>query len=57
MGFPGVMELDTTQVDVTSDPINIPNGLIFGDRLVTSAYVSLKYVDNTKCYGLTFFLS
>ena len=48
--FPGVMELDTTQVDVTSDPINIPDGLIFGDRIVTSVYVSLMY-----SYGLAIF--
>ena len=40
MEFPGVMELDETKPDSTSGPIYIPDGLIFGDKIVTSAYVS-----------------
>jgi hypothetical protein len=39
--LPGVLELDRTQVDATSDAITIPNGFIFGDEIVTVAYVSL----------------
>lgn len=42
MTFPGAKELDNTRPDATSDPIYIPDGLIFGDELVTSAYVSLN---------------
>ena len=38
--FPGVMELDNAQVDGFSDPIVIPDGLIFGDQIATLAYVS-----------------
>lgn len=37
--FPGFMELDKTKPDATSDPVYIPDGLIFGDTTVTSAYV------------------
>ena len=40
MEFPGVMELDKTKPDSSSGPIYIPDGLIFGDKTVTSAYVS-----------------
>lgn len=40
--FPGVKELDNSQPDSTSQPIHIPKqGLLFGDRLVTTAYVSI----------------
>ena len=38
--FPNVMELDNTVPDASSKPIFIPDGLIFGDTTVTSAYVS-----------------
>ena len=38
--FPGVQELDNSIPDSTSGPINIPLGLLFGDQIVTSAYVS-----------------
>ena len=41
-GFPGVKELDNTEPDATSDPINIPDGFVFGDEIVTSAYVSFN---------------
>ena len=34
------MELDKTGPDSTSEPIYIPDGMIFGDTTVTSAYVS-----------------
>lgn len=36
--FPGVKELNREK-DANSEPINIPNGMLFGDRLVTQAYV------------------
>ena len=38
-GFPGVEELKREK-DATSEPISIPLGLLFGDRIVTIAYVS-----------------
>ena len=38
-GFPGVTELRRVK-DANSDPIIIPLGLLFGDRIVTTAYVS-----------------
>ena len=38
--LPAVSELDRTQVDATSDPITIPSGFIFGNEIVTLAYVS-----------------
>ena len=38
--FPGVMELDKTGPDPTSEPIYIPDGMLFGDTTVTSAYVN-----------------
>ena len=38
-GFPGVAELRRVK-DANSEPINIPLGLLFGDRIVTTAYVS-----------------
>lgn len=37
--FPGVKELDKAVPDATSEPIYIPDGLIFGDDIVTSTYV------------------
>ena len=37
--FPGVAEL-RREKDANSDPIIIPLGLLFGDRIVTTAYVS-----------------
>ena len=37
-GFPGVEELKREK-DATSEPISIPLGLLFGDRIVTIAYV------------------
>ena len=39
--FPGVLELDNTEADSTSDPIVIPDGLVFGNKIVTLAYVRL----------------
>ena len=41
--FPGVAEL-RREKDANSDPINIPLGLLFGDRIVTTAYVSSSYI-------------
>ena len=38
-GFPGVAELRRVK-DANSEPINIPLGLLFGDRIVATAYVS-----------------
>lgn len=38
--IPGVKTLDKSLTDASSDPIYIPNGLIFGEKIVTSAYVS-----------------
>ena len=38
-GFPGVEEL-RREKDANSEPISIPLGLLFGDRIVTTAYVS-----------------
>ena len=37
--FPGVAEL-RREKDANSEPISIPLGLLFGDRIVTTAYVS-----------------
>lgn len=37
--FPGVLELERVE-DATSDAIYIPNGFIFGDEVVTTAFVS-----------------
>ena len=37
--FPGVEEL-RREKDANSEPISIPLGLLFGDRIVTTAYVS-----------------
>ena len=37
--FPGVTELKREK-DANSEPISIPLGLLFGDRVVTAAYVS-----------------
>lgn len=42
--FPGVKELDKTGPDPTSEAVYIPDGLIFGDKIVTSAYVSPRAV-------------
>ena len=47
--FPGVMELDNTQADATSEAINIPDGLIFGDEIATLAYVSFFLLLTTLC--------
>ena len=33
-----VLELEA-ETDANSQPIDIPDGLVFGDRVVTSAYV------------------
>ena len=38
--LPSVKELSKDSVDPSSDPINIPDGLIIGDEVVTTAYVS-----------------
>ena len=38
-GFPGVEEL-RREKDANSEPINIPLGLLFGDRIVAIAFVS-----------------
>ena len=38
--IPEVQMLDNTQVDAFSDAIVIPLGLIFGDEIVTLAFVS-----------------
>ena len=38
--FPGVMELENNQADATSEAITIPDGLIFGNKIATLAYVS-----------------
>ena len=38
--FPGVMELERV-VDAYSDPIDIPEGIIFGREIVNTAYVSV----------------
>ena len=37
--FPGVMELKRKK-DANSEPITIPVGILFGDRIVKTAYVS-----------------
>lgn len=37
--FPGVEELKREK-DINSEPIGIPHGILFGDRIVTRAYVS-----------------
>ena len=37
--FPGVSELEKV-IDSTSEAIKIPNGLIFGNEVVSSVYVS-----------------
>ena len=37
--FPGVVELRRVK-DANSEPISIPLGLLIGDRIVTTAYVS-----------------
>ena len=37
--FPGVAEL-RREKDANSEPIIIPLGLLFGDRIVTTAYVN-----------------
>ena len=38
--FPGVKNLDNSIPDATSEPIFIPNGVIFGSEIATSVYVS-----------------
>ena len=44
-GFPGVTELKREK-DANSEPISIPHGILFGGRIVTTAYVSglLKFL-------------
>ena len=37
-GFPGVAELRRVK-DANSEPISIPLGLLFGDQILTTAYV------------------
>lgn len=37
---PGVIELEKTEVDATSEPIVIPDGLIYGNKIATLAFVS-----------------
>ncbi len=39
--FPGVLELERVE-DATSDAIYIPNGFVFGDEVVTTAFVSCR---------------
>ena len=39
--FPGVSELDKTTTDSVSEGIVIPDGLIFGNRIATLAFVSI----------------
>ncbi len=39
--FPGVAELGRTEVDGASEAIIIPNGLLFGESLVTTAFVRI----------------
>ncbi len=36
--LPGTKEL-SREKDANSDPINIPRGMLFGDRIMTQAYV------------------
>ena len=38
-GFPGVEELKREK-DANSEPISIPRGILFGNRIVTTAFVS-----------------
>ena len=42
-GFPGVAELRRVK-DANSEPISIPLGLLFGDRIVATAYVCALFV-------------
>ena len=48
-GFAGVTELRRVK-DANSEPIIIPLGLLFGDRIVTTAYVRMYIVG---CYLTT----
>ena len=41
--IPGLLELPRTQ-DSHSDPIFVPDGLIFGDEMITQVYVSINYL-------------
>ena len=48
--FPGVEEL-RREKDANSEPINIPLGLLFGDRIVAIAFVStLVHCSIFVCY-------
>ena len=38
--FPGYRQLSTGTEDPSSPPINIPDGVVFGDKVVNIAYVS-----------------
>lgn len=44
MTFPGVKELAKTEADSVSDPIVIPDGLVFGNQIATMAFVSYNYI-------------
>ena len=52
--FPGVVDLRRVK-DANSEPINIPLGLLFGDRVVTTAYV--RIIHCTKYFVMSTFLS
>ena len=39
--FPDFRELDKTEVDSFSDPIHIPGGLLFGNKIVSTLYVRI----------------
>ena len=39
--FPTFEKLDGIQIDSFSDPIYIPGGLVFGDKIVTTLYVRI----------------
>lgn len=41
--FPNFQTLNKSE-DVTSEPITIPDKLVFGDRIVDTAYVSYIYI-------------
>ena len=43
MTFPGYVELDRSQADSFSDPIYVPGGLLFGDKIVTTVYVRMCF--------------
>lgn len=47
--FPGVTELEKNQADATSEAIIIPDGLIFGNKIATLAYVSYYHARLLTC--------